>query len=57
VLHQFEPFVIVARLAVPWEIRLPMMPPQRLILESRHVSFKEKPFIWPSPTPLPTATP
>jgi hypothetical protein len=54
VLGQFDPFVIVARLAVPWEIRLPLMPTQRLVLESRHLSFKEMPFVWPSPTPSPT---
>jgi hypothetical protein len=53
----FDTFVIIARVAVPWEIRLPLMPVQRLVLESRHVTFKEKPYIWYTPTPTTSPTP
>ena len=53
----FEPFIIEARLVVPWGIGLPMISLRPLMLRSRHVAFKELPYQRPTPTPIPTPTP
>lgn len=50
----FEPFIITARLAVPWEIKLPLLGSRRMIIGSKHVAFKEKPYWVLPPTPTPT---
>ena len=50
----FHPFAIEARLAVPWAVQIPFLPPQRIALTIEHVTFKEKPYAPPTPTPSPT---
>ena len=52
-LAPFETFLIEARLAIPWIIELPLLPPQRITIQTSHIAFKERPFQWPPPTATP----
>lgn len=53
----FQPFVIEARLVVPWDIGVPMIPSRPLVIRARHIAFKEKPYPTRTPTLPPTPTP
>ena len=47
----FHPFLIQARLAMPWAVQVPFLPPLRIVVRAQHVAFKEKPYEQPTPTP------
>jgi hypothetical protein len=52
-LGDFETFLIEARLWIPWEIHIPLLPQQNFSVRTSHLAFTERPYQWPTPVPTP----